>query len=114
LKERYKRSVGDVVRLEGEDEEKMRSHVYAYITAKSEAKHFEEVKKTDEGYLKDFIKERAGIAGDGWSATCRSDSTGRPNWKKIAYELGATTELIKKHTGEPSRRFLVKVEKGGQ
>lgn len=114
LNERYKRSVGEVVKLTGEEESRMAVHVKLYQIAKEQAKAAKDNMMEMEGHLKDFIKERAGIAGEGWKVTWKSDEKGRPAWKKIAEELGAKPQLIEKHTGEPTRRFLVSLEKGGQ
>lgn len=66
--------------------------------------------------LREFIGEAAGVNGSNWKATWKAPKlTNVVNWEAVAKELGASPELIAKHTGQKknSRRFLF-TWKGGE
>jgi predicted phage-related endonuclease len=51
------------------------------------------------------IADGAGFIGRDWKATWANNANGSPSWKSIAEELGASPELIAKHT-PPGARVL--------
>lgn len=59
--------------------------------------------------LKLLIGDSAGLRGSDWQATWKRRA-GSPQWKRIAEELGAPTDLIEKHRAEPVRMFTFKSE----
>lgn len=90
------------------------------------AKRFHEARLAREAYsaeedlagnqLREFIGEAAGVQGSNWKATWKAPKpTKTIDWEAVAMELGATPELVAKHTGQKknSRRFLF-TWKGGE
>lgn len=60
--------------------------------------------------LKAAIGDAEGMRGAGWSATWKSTAKGSPKWAEIARELGASAEIIARHTGAPARQFRFSVK----
>jgi putative phage-type endonuclease len=54
--------------------------------------------------LRALIGDSEGFAGDGFKITWRSGK-GKPSWKAIATEAGASATLIQKHTPQTTRYF---------
>lgn len=66
--------------------------------------------------LREFIGEAAGVQGSTWKATWKAPkSSNIVDWEAVAKELGATPELISRHTRQKknTRRFLF-TWKGGE
>lgn len=61
--------------------------------------------------LQAIIGEHDGIEG-GWGKILWKTQAGRPSWKAIAEELGATPELIEKHRSDGTRVFRPYFKKG--
>lgn len=82
--------------------------VLQYLNAQKTAAEAETALLEAKNELQWMLGFHEGMNGLGFKVTWKSDSKGRPDWKAIAQELGVTEELIAKHTGAPSRRFLVR------
>lgn len=66
-----------------------------------------------ENHLKDIIGDRAGIVGTGFKVTWKMPKASEKiDWKAVAEEAGASSDIITKHTvvKESSRRFLVRFD----
>lgn len=78
---------------------------------KAEIKKLEMEAAEREAILKSAIRDAAGIDG---IATWKLDKSGHCSWKGVAEALGAAKPeagpIIKAYTGEPSRRFLLKIK----
>ena len=77
--------------------------------AKCDAKIAEAVIAECENRIKAAIGDCEAIAGEGWRATWKAPSASKvTDWKAVAAELGATSEIAATHTTEraASRRFL--------
>lgn len=61
-----------------------------------------------ENHILAAIGSNLGIKTDSWKATWKKNSTGSVSWKSVAVALGASKELIEKHTSKPSRILRVK------
>jgi putative phage-type endonuclease len=81
---------------------------HQFIQAQQAAKRDEELLERCKGALQEMIGNSEGMVGDGWKATWKTKASNGPNWRAVAEELGATPELIAKHTAAGSRMFLLK------
>lgn len=75
--------------------------------ASAAARQWQETAEKLQAQLIEAIGDADGIEG---VATYRSDKTGRCAWKAVAEALRAPADLIAAHTGEPTRRFLLKMK----
>lgn len=82
----------------------------AYKAAQAEVKSAEQKEREIGNVLRLAIGDREGYTFPGGKVTWKSDRTGRPEWKAIAMELGATPELIAAHTTAPARKLLVSLK----
>jgi putative phage-type endonuclease len=107
LAERFPRSVL-AARLATPQEEQL---VMGLRQVRKDLEVLEERKETLELAIKSSMGGLEGIFGKDWALTWKNDSRGKPNYKALAEELGATPELIAKHTPVPGpRKFLLKFE----
>jgi len=60
--------------------------------------------------LRLLIGDADGFAWPTGKATWTRDASGKPSWKAIAEELGATPELVAKHTSPPGRTLRVNLK----
>lgn len=100
---KFKRSQG-FMRSPGEDDVETAAKL---ARLKAQAKTLKEQIDDLETTLKARIGDADGIEG---IATWKTDKTGRVDWKALAEARKPTPAELAAHTGEPSRRFLLKLK----
>ena len=92
----------------------VRTLVEEYSEARKRAKQAEEDLALFGNLLCETIGDSQGIVGEDFKVTWKFNSRGLPNYKRIAEELGATPDLIDRHTGAPARVLRVAWTKKGE
>lgn len=100
LSEKYPRDAG--IELVATPEQALLADELRYATAL--AKSSEEHKAAVENRLRAAMGDATALIGADFRVTWKVEA-GRPKWKDIAEEAGATPELIAKHTPEGQRVF---------
>lgn len=61
-------------------------------------------------HFMEVIADELGYESPDLKVTWRKGKTGRTDWESVAKEIGATPDLIAKHTATPTRRFEVRAK----
>lgn len=80
----------------------------SYDAAHEALKVIEANKKTAGARLRQLLGEHEGVRAD-WGSISYGNTKGKVSWKAVALELGASEELITKHTPEGGRTLRVTV-----
>jgi putative phage-type endonuclease len=86
-----------------------------YADACLKLKQAEEEEALFGNLMRELIGEAAGVEGEWWKCTWKAPkASANTDWEAVAQELGATADLIAKHTTpkKASRRFLFKRKAG--
>ena len=105
LAQKHARASKEVARADAEIDEIARR----LANAKADAKAAEATIAECENRIKAAIGDCEAILGTQWRATWKAPQSSKiTDWKAVAAELGATSEIAAKHTTEraASRRFL--------
>lgn len=104
----YPRNASEVMRQASTEEA---DSIKDLLVARQELKDAENAVALLESEIKGYIGEAAGLLCPFGTVTWKSAKSGAVSWKKVAEELQAPADLIAKHTGAGSRRFLVSPSK---
>lgn len=96
----------DLLDATPEAEELARAYAAARESESEAAKHKEAIGNR----LRALIGDASGFVGKWGKVTWTPNARGPVAWKAVAEELGATPELIAKHTSQPSRVLRVTVK----
>jgi len=112
IKKFYQQTKGDdLVKLTGQEELDMLKLATRFKNTEQSIKELEATKKEMRARMQDFIRDRAGIEGNGWKATWKTDKQGRIGYKKVVEDLQIDQSVLEQFRGKPSRRFLVNLGK---
>jgi putative phage-type endonuclease len=81
-----------------------------YLTARDAEKAAQRAKTEAGNRLRKLIGDAAGYVGREWKATWTGTENGKPDWKAIAEEMGATEAVIAKHTPPGGRTLRVSLK----
>lgn len=114
LQERFKLyETNRLIRAEAVHEEVARG----YAAARERLAAAEEEEALFGNMMRELIGDAEGVTGDGWKASWKAPKPGiKTDWEAVARELGATSDVITKHTSpkQNSRRFLFTQKVGGR
>lgn len=82
-----------------------------YVLARDGGKDVEDQKESAGNQLRLLIGDADGFAAPWGTISWTAASSGKPAWKAIAEELGATPELVAKHTSAPGRTLRVNLKR---
>lgn len=85
--------------------------VSAYDAARSAEGEAKKAKELSGNRIRAVLGDAEGYASPFKWKVSWANTSGSPSWKDIAQELGATPELIAKHTSEGGRRIDVRIKK---
>lgn len=88
------------------------AHAQDYILARDGGKDVEERKEEAGNALRLLIGNGDGFDAPWGKITWTAPANGKPCWKEIAEELGATPDIIARHTADASRILRVTFKKG--
>lgn len=116
LSKMYPKNRGRIVQLGGPEPGSLAAQAFAlaqdYVLARDGGKDVEDQKEAAGNALRLMIGDADGIEAPWGKILWTAAATGKPSWKDIAQELGATPELIAKHTPPPNRTLRVTLKKG--
>lgn len=115
LAKMYPANRGNLIRLGMPEIGTVAAQVFAlaqdYTLARDGGKDVEDHKEAAGNALRLLIGDADGFDAPWGSVTWKRAAAGKPAWKDIAQELGATPELITKYTTEPTRTLRVNLKK---
>lgn len=88
-----------------------RELVQAYLAADQRERLAAAAKREAKNEIMAMLGFHESMVGEGFKVSWKSDKNGHPNYKAVAESLGATPELIAKHTSDPPRRFIARETK---
>lgn len=117
LSKLYPKNNGNLIKLGqpvlGSVEATIYAFAHDYVVARDGGKESEELKERAANQLRLFIGDRDGFDAPWGRITWTAAENGKPAWKDIALALGATPELIAKHTSAPCRTLRVNLKTKG-
>ena len=107
----FKQRQDNLVELSGQEELDMLKLATRFKNTEKSIKELEATKKDVRAQMQDFIRDRAGMKGNGWKATWKEDKQGRIGYKKVVEDMQVPAATLENFRSKPSRRFLVNLGK---